>query len=229
MPPKIFKSDRVKPILKPLELPPTLTGTHTQNIPHAHPLQVRSALDRVLRLISVGSKLFLTNKVDRSVTGLIAQQQCVGPLQLPLSNVSVIAQSHFGLTGGVTAIGEQPIKGNELPLFRRLKSHIGLINHAAMARMSVGEMLTNIVWAQISRLEDIKCSGNWMWAAKLPGEGAAMYDTAIAMRDIMLSLGIFHSHFFLTYRNFNRWRKRQSFNGSQSQRRNCQVTRHIGN
>lgn len=58
-----------------------------------------------------------------------------------------------------------------------------------MARMSVGEMLTNIVWAKISKLEDIKCSGNWMWAAKLPGEGAAMYDTAIAMRDIMLQLG----------------------------------------
>ena len=97
MPPKIFKSERVKPVLKELNLPTDLT--------------VRQALERVLRLVSVGSKLFLTNKVDRSVTGLIAQQQCVGPLQLPLSNVSVIAQSHFGLTGGVTAIGEQPIKG----------------------------------------------------------------------------------------------------------------------
>ena len=71
---------------------------------------VPSALERVLRLLSVGSKRFLTNKVDRSVTGLIAQQQCVGPLQLPLSDVAVIAQSHFSTTGCALSIGEQPIK-----------------------------------------------------------------------------------------------------------------------
>lgn len=62
-------------------------------------------------MINVGCKLFLTNKVDRSVTGLIAQQQCVGPLQLPLSDVAVIAQSHFNITGAAMSIGEQPIKG----------------------------------------------------------------------------------------------------------------------
>jgi phosphoribosylformylglycinamidine synthase len=56
--------------------------------------------------------------------------------------------------------------------------------------MAVGEALTNIVWAQISRLEDIKCSANWMWAPKLPGEGAALYDAACAMRDLMIQLGI---------------------------------------
>ncbi len=59
-----------------------------------------------------------------------------------------------------------------------------------MARLSVGEALTNIVWAKISRLEDIRCSGNWMWAPKLPGEGARLYDAAVAMRDIMIDLGI---------------------------------------
>lgn len=89
--------------------------------------------------------LNLTGKVDRSVTGLIAQQQCVGPLQLPLSNVAVIAQSHLSTSGAAISIGEQPIKG--------------LISSAAMARMSVGEMLTNIVWAKLSALQDIKCSG----------------------------------------------------------------------
>jgi hypothetical protein len=68
------------------------------------------ALDRVLRLPAVGSKRFLTTKVDRSVTGLVAQQQCVGPLQLPLADVAVMAQSHFDLTGAATAIGEQPLK-----------------------------------------------------------------------------------------------------------------------
>jgi hypothetical protein len=69
-----------------------------------------SALDRVLRLPGVGSKRFLTTKVDRSVTGLIAQQQCCGPLQLPMSDVAVMAQSHFGHTGSATSIGEQPLK-----------------------------------------------------------------------------------------------------------------------
>ncbi|MDP2166945.1 MAG: phosphoribosylformylglycinamidine synthase [Thermodesulfovibrionales bacterium] len=162
MPQKTFNLKRMPLLVKPLALPEGLT--------------VRDALERVLRLLSVGSKRFLTNKVDRSVTGLIARQQCAGPLQLTVSDVAVIAQSHFGLTGAATAIGEQPIKG--------------LINPGAMARMSVAEALTNIVWAKISRIEDIKCSANWMWAAKLQGEGALLYDAASAMSRIMLSLGI---------------------------------------
>ncbi|HEY6010710.1 MAG TPA: phosphoribosylformylglycinamidine synthase, partial [Nitrospirota bacterium] len=162
MPQKVFKLDRKKTLLRPLELPKDLT--------------VRKALDRVLRLVSVGSKRFLTNKVDRSVTGLIARQQCCGPLQLTVSDVAVMAQSHFGLTGAAISIGEQPIKE--------------LIDPAAMARMSVGEALTNIVWAQVSGLGDIRCSANWMWAPKLPGEGSRLYDAAVAMRDVMLSFGM---------------------------------------
>lgn len=162
MPQKTFHLERIASHNQPLRLPKNIT--------------VMDALDRILRLVSVGSKRFLTNKVDRSVTGLIARQQCAGPLQLTVSDVAVIAQSHFGLTGAAISIGEQPIKG--------------LINPSAMARMSVGEALTNIVWAKISSLRDIKCSANWMWAPKLPGEGARLYDAAIAMRDIMLELGI---------------------------------------
>jgi phosphoribosylformylglycinamidine synthase len=162
MPQKTFKDERTKFSLKPLELP--------------DPLSVEEALSRVLRNLTVGSKRFLTNKVDRSVTGLIARQQCCGPLQLTIGDVAVIAQSHFELTGAATSIGEQPIKM--------------LVNPKAGARMAVGEALTNIVWAQISRLEDIKCSANWMWAPKLPGEGAALYDAACAMRDLMVQLGI---------------------------------------
>lgn len=134
------------------------------------------ALSRVLRNLAVGSKRFLTNKVDRSVTGLIAQQQCCGPLQLTVSDVAVIAQSHFGITGAATSIGEQPIKM--------------IVDPKAGARMAVAESLTNIVWAKISGLEDVKCSANWMWAPKLPGEGAALYDAACAMRDLMIQLGI---------------------------------------
>jgi phosphoribosylformylglycinamidine synthase len=162
MPRKTFDIERVPPKLSPLELPEGLT--------------VGDALGRVLRLVSVGSKRFLTNKVDRSVTGLIAQQQCAGPLGLTVADLAVISQSHFSTTGAATSIGEQPIKG--------------LIDPAAMARMSVAEALTNIVWAKVSALEDVRCSANWMWAAKLPGEGALIHDAAVAMSDFMGALGI---------------------------------------
>ncbi len=162
MPQKTFQLKRVPPRLQPLVLPAGLT--------------VRGALERVLRLLSVGSKRFLTSKVDRCVTGLVARQPCCGPLQLTVADVAVMAQSHFGVTGGATAIGEQPIKG--------------LVDPVAMARMTVGEALTNLVWARASALEDVKCSANWMWAAKLPGEGAALHDAAQAMATLMEELGI---------------------------------------
>src|SRR3989338_8063053 len=167
MPQKTFNLERIPIKTQPLQL-------------SAFSLQpsafIKDALDRVLRLVSVGSKRFLTSKVDRSVTGLIARQQCAGPLQLTVSDVAVIAQSHFGLTGSAIAIGEQPIKG--------------LINPSAMARMSVGEALTNIAWAKISSFKDIRCSANWMWAAKLPGEGARLYEAVVAMSDMAIELGI---------------------------------------
>lgn len=162
IPQKTFVDDRKATALAPLELPEDLT--------------VKQALFDVLRLVSVGSKRFLTNKVDRAVTGLIAQQQCCGPMQLPVSDVAVVAQSHFGLTGTATAIGEQSIKM--------------LVDPAAGARMAVGESLTNLVWAKIEDLEQVKCSANWMWAPKLPGEGAAIYDAARAMRDAMITVGM---------------------------------------
>lgn len=162
MPQKEFHLDYISIKTQPLSFPEDIT--------------ISDALQRVLRLLSVCSKRFLINKVDRSVTGLIARQQCVGPLQLTVSDVAVVAQSHFSKTGAAISIGEQPIKS--------------LIDPSAMARLSVGEALTNILWAKVSSLEDIKCSANWMWAPKLPGEGARLYEAAVAMRDIMLKLGI---------------------------------------
>uniref|UniRef100_A0A3Q3ETL7 Phosphoribosylformylglycinamidine synthase n=1 Tax=Labrus bergylta TaxID=56723 RepID=A0A3Q3ETL7_9LABR len=162
MPQKRFELQRSTPVLKPLVLPSGLT--------------VRDALERVLRLPAVASKRYLTNKVDRSVTGLVAQQQCVGPLHTPLADVAVVALSPFSLKGAATSIGEQPIKG--------------LLCPAAGARMSVGEALTNLVFARITALKDVKCSGNWMWAAKLPGEGACLWDACKAMCEVMSQLGI---------------------------------------
>ena len=161
---------------------PQKTFTDTRKLLNSKPLQlpadltVAGALHDVLRLVSVGSTRFLTNKVDRAVTGLIARQQCCGPLQLTVSNVAVVAQSHFGKTGIGSAIGEQSIKM--------------LVDPAAGARMAVGEALTNLVWAKIEDLEQVKCSANWMWAPKLPGEGAAIYDAGRAMRDVMIEVGV---------------------------------------
>ncbi len=161
---------------------PQKTFTDTRKPIGSNPLQfpadltVAGALHDVLRLVSVGSKRFLTNKVDRAVTGLIARQQCCGPLQLTVSNVAVVAQSHFGRTGIASAIGEQSIKM--------------LVDPAAGARMAVGEALTNLVWVKIEELEQVKCSANWMWAPKLPGEGAAIHDAAKSMRDVMVEVGL---------------------------------------
>uniref|UniRef100_G1RFX3 phosphoribosylformylglycinamidine synthase n=1 Tax=Nomascus leucogenys TaxID=61853 RepID=G1RFX3_NOMLE len=150
MPRKEFFLQRKPPVLQPLALPPGLS--------------VRQALERVLRLPAVASKRYLTNKVDRSVGGLVAQQQCVGPLQTPLADVAVVALSHEELVGAATALGEQPVKSllDPKPLGFRTLPHPS----------------------------DVKCSGNWMWAAKLPGEGAALADACEAMVAVMAALGV---------------------------------------
>ncbi|TRY57096.1 hypothetical protein DNTS_023977 [Danionella cerebrum] len=162
MPQKTYVMERMRVCLQPLTLPVGLS--------------VLPALDRVLRLPSVASKRYLTNKVDRSVTGLVAQQQCVGPLHTPLADVAVVALSPFSLQGAATAIGEQPIKG--------------LLSPAAGARMAVGEALTNLVFAKVTALKDVKCSGNWMWAAKLRGEGACLWEACQAMCEVMGRIGV---------------------------------------
>ncbi len=162
IPQKEFDLKRASILLEPLRIP--------------EGLKIEEAIENVFRLPSVGSKGFLVRKVDRSVTGLVARQQCCGPLGLPVSDVSIIAQSHFGNSGAAMSIGEQPLKV--------------LINPQAGARMSAAEALTNMVWAKISDLSDIKCSVNWMWPAKLPGEGAALWDCADALVEFMKFMGI---------------------------------------
>ena len=162
LPNKSYDLSRGDPARTPVAVPPGASAAEL--------------LDRVLRLPSVCSKRFLTTKVDRHVTGLVAQQQCVGPLQLPVADVAVMAQTHQELKGAVCAIGEQPLKG--------------LVDPAAMARMAVGESLTNMVWAKISALHEVKASVNWMYAAKLADEGAAMYDAAVALREVMIQMGL---------------------------------------
>jgi len=133
-------------------------------------------LEKVLKSLSVCSKRFLVNKVDRSVGGLIAQQQCCGNLHTPLVDYSLVAQSFFNKTGIATSIGERPI--------------IGLINPEAMVRMSIGEMLTNMMFCKIGKMEDIRCSGNWMWPLNMEGEKDRLYKSVKSMCECMEELGI---------------------------------------
>eukprot|EP00398_MALV-I-01_sp_L67-1_P000328 gene329-373_t len=156
---------------------PGLTGTIT--VPED--VTFAAALDRVMRLVAVGSKRFLTNKVDRCVTGLVAQQQCVGPLHTPLANCAVISMGPLDKYGAVTSIGEAANKGlSGTPE-----------DMARMARLATAEALTNMMWAKLEGdVTHIKASRNWMWANKLPGEGAKMWDTAKALSDVLIEIGM---------------------------------------
>lgn len=162
IPQKTFELERATRNLEPLKFPENLT--------------MMGALNLILRLPSVGSKGYLVRKADRSVTGLIVQQQCVGPNQLPAADCAIMAQSLFSDAGVALSIGEQPIKG--------------LISPGAMARLAIAEALLNMAGAKITKLEDVKYLANWMLAAKLPGEGVWLYEAACALRDISMKLGI---------------------------------------
>ncbi len=134
-------------------------------------------LSHVLRLEAVASKDWLTNKVDRSVTGRVAMQQCAGPLQLPLNNLGVMALDYQGEKGIATALGHAPA--------------VALVDAAAGSRLSVSEALTNLVWAPVEGgLSGVSLSANWMWPARNPGENARLYVAVKAVSDFAIALGI---------------------------------------
>jgi phosphoribosylformylglycinamidine synthase len=134
-------------------------------------------LFRVFSQEAVGCKDWLTNKVDRSVTGLIARQQEVGPLHLPLADCGVVAFDFSGTSGTATALGHAPT--------------VGLIDSAAGAELSVIEALTNIVWAPLKEgLSSVALSANWMWPAKQPGEDERLYSAVRALSELCQRLGI---------------------------------------
>ncbi len=139
-------------------------------------ITVREALERVLRLLGVGSKQFLTNKVDRSVGGLVAQQQCIGPNHLPLADAAILASSFHGSSGVAHAIGERSLPG--------------LLSPGAMARLVVAEALLNLSGARITHLGDVKGSANWMLATKVRGGLAWLYDAMLAFSEVCMQLGI---------------------------------------
>ena len=134
-------------------------------------------LEQVLQLEAVACKDWLTNKVDRCVGGKVAKQQCVGPLQIPLNNVGVMALDYNGKEGIATSIGHSPISG--------------LIHPEAGSRNSIAEALTNIIWAPLKdNLASISLSANWMWPCKNEGEDARLYKAVKAISEFSIDLGI---------------------------------------
>ncbi len=131
----------------------------------------------VLQLEEVACKDWLTNKVDRSVTGKVAKQQCAGPLQLPLNNLGVSALDYQGMKGLATSLGHAPA--------------VALVSPKNGSILSIAESLTNIIWAPIEGgLQGISLSANWMWPCKNPGEDARLYEAVKAASDFALALGI---------------------------------------
>jgi len=134
-------------------------------------------VENVLKLESVACKDWLTNKVDRSVSGKIARQQCQGEIQLPLSDCGAVALDYRGHAGIATSIGHAP--------------QVAMIDPAAGSVMAVAEALTNIVFAPLSKgLQSVSLSANWMWPCRNQGEDARLYKAVEACSDFVCDLGI---------------------------------------
>lgn len=139
--------------------------------------QFNHYLEQVLQLEAVACKDWLTNKVDRSVTGRVALQQCAGAIQLPLNNLGISALDYQGIKGIGTALGHSPVTA--------------LADPAKGSRLAVAESLTNIVWAPIEEnLKGVSLSANWMWPAKNEGENTRLYKAVKALSDFCIALGI---------------------------------------
>ena len=134
-------------------------------------------IQNVLQMESVACKDWLTNKVDRSITGKIARQQGAGEIQLPLSDLGVVALDYRGKTGIATSIGHAPLAA--------------MVDSEAGSVLAIAEALTNIVWAPLAEgLNSVSLSANWMWPCKNPGEDARLYKAVEACSDFACSLGI---------------------------------------
>lgn len=175
-PPKLSKSDTT-PHLRLVSFDTSLS-TYLPSVTTLSD-RIKDAGTRVLRLPSVASKSFLITIGDRSITGLVARDQMVGPWQTPVADVAVTRSTYgFGvLTGEAMAMGE--------------RTPLALINAAASARMAVGESLTNIVASCIESLARVKLSANWMCAGSHPGEGSRLYEAVQAIgMELCPALGI---------------------------------------
>ncbi len=180
------QADGVKPIDIKLEYmfgkpPRTVMTDHTVSVSYQPVVYKESELhhylENVLQLEAVACKDWLTNKVDRSVTGKIARQQCQGELQLPLSDLGAVALDYRGKAGIATSIGHAP--------------QVAMVDPAAGSVMAIAEALTNIVFAPLAdQLNSVSLSANWMWPCRNEGEDARLYTAVQAASDFACRLGI---------------------------------------
>ncbi len=152
------------------------TPTHHVNL-RFDSARLDEYIETVLQMEAVACKDWLTNKVDRSVTGRIARQQCQGEIQLPLSDCGVVALDYTGTSGIATSLGHAP--------------QAALIDAAAGSQLAIAEALTNIVGAQLhDGLRSVSLSANWMWPCRNPGQDARLYQAVKACSDMACALGI---------------------------------------
>ena len=180
------QADGVKPIDIKLEYmfgkpPRTIMRDHTVEETYQPVVYKESELhhylENVLQLEAVACKDWLTNKVDRSVTGKIARQQCQGELQLPLSDLGAVALDYRGKAGIATSIGHAP--------------QVAMVDPASGSVMAIAEALTNIVFAPLTdKLTGVSLSANWMWPCRNEGEDARLYKAVQAASDFACELGI---------------------------------------
>ncbi len=162
--------------------PPRMHRDAARQHVHHHPfdsssIELREALGRVLRLPTVADKTFLITIGDRSITGMVARDQMVGPWQVPVADVAVTTASYEGVTGEAMALGE--------------RTPIACLDAPASARMAVAEAITNLLAAPVEQLGDVKLSANWMAAANHEGEDAHLYDAVRAVgAELCPALGI---------------------------------------
>jgi phosphoribosylformylglycinamidine synthase len=139
-------------------------------------LSLREAAYRVLAMPGVASKMFLISIGDRTVGGMSARDQCVGPWQVPVADCAITLAGYRGLRGEVFAIGE--------------KAPLALLDAPASGRMAIAEAVANLAGARIDGISDLKLSANWMAPAGHPGEDAALYDTVRAVSNYCQALGV---------------------------------------
>ena len=152
--------------------PPRLERQASRLRPIRQPLVLDSivlaeAVERVLRFPAVAAKTFLITIADRTVGGLVARDQMVGPYQVPVADLAIVCHSFKGYTGTALAVGE--------------RTPLALVDAPASGRIALAEAITNLAGAFIGPIEHIKVSGNWMAACGQAGEDAALYDTVQAL------------------------------------------------
>jgi phosphoribosylformylglycinamidine synthase len=161
----------------PVTVMEDVTVTETYSAPEYDRELLETYIENVLKLEAVACKDWLTNKVDRSVTGKIARQQCQGEIQLPLSDCGAIALDYNGYAGMATSLGHAP--------------QAALIDPAAGSVTAIAEALTNIVFAPLAEgLQSVSLSANWMWPCRNPGEDARLYKAVEACSDFACDLGV---------------------------------------